>query len=199
MPRSGLRHVRQGLLPSKFRGTGLAGVKRPTPRPRQFCETSAFDRRPIEAEALVQDTRNDAAALRRAFAAPTVSADDRRRVRRRPPTGRGHARSVFQGPAGAQLRNKRARFTPGLHRALAWPRDPSFHDRSGPSLFAPPFTGGSEPTRRKETVQWPIKCLSTRRIRRKPGWSCCAATALRNSISRPRTANSFAATSISPR
>ncbi len=75
----------------------------------------------------------------------------------------------------------------------------TFNDKSGPSLLAPPFAGGSAPTRRKETVQWPIKCLSTRRIRRRPGWSCYAATALRNSISKPPTASSSAATSISPR
>ena len=50
------------------------------------------------------------------------------------------------------LASERACFTPGLHRAMACLADQSFHDKSGPSLFALPVTGGSELTRRKETV-----------------------------------------------
>ena len=77
-------------------------------------------------------------------------------------------------------------------RCTASRRGPQAHpfpqSRSGRvRCLAPPWrAGGCAPTRRQETVQWPTKCSSTRPIRRRPGWSCCAAIASRNSTSSPR-------------
>ena len=59
--------------------------------------------------------------------------------------------------------------------ALQGPTAHPFHNRSGKPRFALPLAGGCKPERQKETVPWPTKCLSTRHIRRKPGWSSYAA------------------------
>ena len=92
---------------------------------------------PVEAETLVQDTGIDAAASWRIFAWTQDGRASRGHktggaVRRRPPTGRGHARSVFQGPIAVQLVSERSRLPPDQHRALAWLRDPPFHRQIRP-------------------------------------------------------------------
>ena len=46
-----------------------------------------------------------------------------------------------------------------------------------------------------EIYKWPTRCLSTRPIRRKPGWSSCAATASRSLTSSPRSVSSSEAIS----
>ena len=196
MPRSDLRHVRQGLLPT---GTGLAGGMRATPVRAKASQTRRFRQKADRSRGPCSGHPNDAAALRRAFPANRecrrpvalcVAALQRVEVM---PEAYLKVRPERRSLQSARV-SRRACTAPWRGTVTQ-----SFHDRSGPSLFAPPFTGGCEPTRRKETVQWPIRCSSTRRTRRRPGWSYCAATVSRNSISRPRTANSFAAISISPR
>ena len=66
----------------------------------------------------------------------------------------------------------------------------SLHRQTGgtPSSVAVPARNvrSRQPSR---DLQWPTKCSSTRPIRRKPGWSSCAATASKNSISSPRSAS----------
>src|SRR5580704_14110333 len=47
-----------------------------------------------------------------------------------------------------------------------------------------------------EIYKWPTKCSSTRRTRRRPGWSSCAAIASKNSTLNPPPASSSEATSI---
>src|SRR5712692_10252656 len=74
-----------------------------------------------------------------------------------------------------------------------------FHETPGVARFAPLYAGTTPLSAQTEKFQWPIKCSSTRRTRRKPGWSCYAAIGLRNSTSKLRTASSCAETSISPR
>ena len=91
----------------------------------------------------------------------------------------------------------------GVDRARA--HGPSFQPPSGRFPVAPSCVahvaanGGRAPNGHQETGQWPTRCSSTRPIRRRPGWSFCAATVSRNSTSSQPTANSFAAISISPR
>jgi hypothetical protein len=74
----------------------------------------AFDGWPIEAEALVQDNRNDAAALRRFFAAPAMSADDRRR----------NASSSFNGSRSCPKRISRSGRIAALAKARAFRAGP---------------------------------------------------------------------------
>ena len=185
--------------PSKTWGTGLADDMRSTPVRAQVLRNQALLTAADRSRGSCSGHPTDAAALRRAFPA--------NRECRRPvaPCAAALQRVEVMPEAYFKVRPERSSLQSARvsRRTCTAPWrgsvTQSFHDRSGPSLFAPPFTGGSQPTRRKETVQWPTRCLSTRHIRRRPGWSCCAATASRNSISRPRTANSFAAISISPR
>ena len=199
MPRSALRHVRQGLLPLEALGDRLGGRDATDPVRAKVLRNRALLTAAGRSRGSCSGHPTDAAALRRAFPA--------NRECRRPvaPCAAVLQRVEVMPEAYFKVRPERSSLQSARvsRRTCTAPWrgtvTQSFHDRSGPSLFAPPFTGGSQPTRHKEIVQWPTRCSSTRRIRRRPGWSCCAATALRNSISRRRTANSFAAISISPR
>ncbi len=200
MPRSALRHVGQGQLPLEaLWGTGLANEMRPALVRAKVLRNPALSTVAVRSRGSCSGHPTDAAAPRRAFPA--------NRECRRPvaPCAAVLQRVEVMPEAYFKVRPERRSLQSARvsRRACTAPWrgsvTQSFHDKSGPSLFAPPVVGGSEPTRRKETVQWPIRCSSTRHIRRRPGWSCCAATASRNSISRRRTANSFAAISISPR
>ena len=139
---------------------------------------------------------NEAAALKRRIAA------DRERRRPVAPCAAALQRVEVMPEAFFKVRPARSFVTSSRARhpgCIAFWRGSAlrpFHNKSGSSLSAPPLVGGCQSTRRNETVQWPIRCSSMRRIRRKPGWSSCAATASRNSISKPLTASSSAAISI---
>ena len=177
-------------------GTGLANEMRPALVRAKVLRNPALSTVAVRSRGSCSGHPTDAAAPRRAFpanrecrrpVAPCAAALQRVEVM---PEAFFKVRSECSSLQSVRV--SRRTYTAPWRGSVTQ----SFHDKSGSSLFAPPVTGGSEPTRRKETVQWPIRCSSTRRTRRRPGWSCCAATALKNSISKPRTANSFAAISI---
>jgi hypothetical protein len=73
----------------------------------------------------------------------------------------------------------------------------SIHRQLGPS---PSSIADAARKRRRagpyEIYKWPTKCSSTRRTRRKPGWSSCAAIASKNSTLNPLLVSSSGATFI---
>ncbi len=98
----------------------------------------------------------------------------------------GTAAFMRRSPATSLARLPRSRF----------PIRP-IHRQSGSCPAASPMRrGASRHAGPHEISQWPTKCSSTRPIRRRPGWSSCAAIASRNSTLSPRTASNYEAISI---
>ena len=125
------------------------------------------------------------------------SRESRRRMRCRPPRFGVHVRGATGSIALARRRSASAPAADLSVRRARSSRSVPFTDNRA----APPFSrrrcgaerSGTPPSR---VAKCPTKCLSTRPIRRRPGWSCCAAIASKNLISRPRNANNCAAISI---
>ena len=91
----------------------------------------------VEAETLVRTPERRGSAKAH-FRRASREREDRWRGALPPSTGRGHARSVFPGPVCNVARFACARVACGPAPRLGVARDPPFHDRSGPSLLAPP-------------------------------------------------------------
>ena len=163
MPRSALRHVGQEQLPPRGTlGTGLANEMRPVLVRAKVLRNHALLTVAVRSRGSCSGHPTDAAAPRRALpadrecrrpVAPCAAALQRVEVM---PEAFFKVRPECRSLQSARV--SRRAFTAPWRGSVTQ----SFHDKSGPSLFAPPVTGGSEPTRRKETVQWPTRCSSTR-------------------------------------